>query len=135
MSATTLQIIITALLSSGFVSGFIALLSKTVWSPESKNELARLGNEFAQQLLLEARSERQELRVTIQELEATVNVKNETINRLKHLAEEKDAVIHELEERQVMLAQKLQDGKPITLQDIFGDRAPKDFHLALDDPI
>ena len=135
MQVTFAQMLVTALLSSGLVGGIIALLTKTVWSPESKNDLARLGNEFAQQLLSDAKSERQELRLTIHELEQSISTKNDAIERLKQLAAEKDRVISELEERRLKMAQKLQAGTAITLQDIFGDKAPREFHITLDEVV
>ena len=123
----TSQVIIVAVLSSGLASAIVAFFSKKAWSPESKNELARLGNEFAQQLLKDARSERAELRATIHELEtATIDHKG-SIERLTRLVEEKDRVIHELEERRILIARKLQQGKAITLYDVFGDHTPEEF--------
>lgn len=130
MNLNYAQLIVTALLSSGFVTGMIALFGKTLTSPESKNDLARLGNEFAHQLLLDAKSEREELRLTIRELEQTNITQIDIIGRLEKLAHEKDKVIEELERRQIVIANKLQAGDPITLQDIFGPTAPKEFQLS-----
>lgn len=121
------EVLITALLTSGFVTGIFTLVTKKVWSPESKNELARLGSEFAQQLLRDAKSEREELRLTIRELQETVSIHHKTIDRLEHLAKAKDKIIAELEERQFKMAEKLRQGLPITLIDIFGDDAPDGF--------
>ena len=129
------QIVVTALLSSGLVGGFLALVTKSMWSPESKNELARLGNEFAQQLLQDAKVEREELRITIRDLEHSLSTKREIIERLNQLAEDKDIVIHDLEQRQIMMAEKLKQGKPITLQDIFGGNAPTNYHLGYDEVV
>lgn len=122
-----LQIFVTALLSSGLVGGLITLLSKRVWSPESKNELARIGSEFAQLLLEEARTEREELRMTIAELEASLLSKEEAIKRLNKMANEKDSVIQLLEERQFVVARKIQQGELVSLYDIFGPKTPPEF--------
>lgn len=124
---TAIQMVITALLSSGLVGGFITLVSKKVWSPESENELARIGNEFAQKLLEDARTEREELRTTIRELENGMASKEQTIDRLKRLADDKDAVIRLLEDRQYIVARKLQLGEIITVRDIFGPETPDEF--------
>ena len=127
--ANIVQIVVTALLSSGLVGGLITLLSKRVWSPESKNELARIGSEFAQLLLEEARTEREELRMTIVELEASILTKEEAIERLKLMAREKDSVISLLEERQFVVARKIQQGELVSLYDIFGPKTPPEFLL------
>lgn len=132
MEANVIQIIFTALLSSGLVGGLVALLTKTIWSPESKNDLAKLGNDFAHQLLLDAKSERAELRLTITELEDSITTKYQTIRRLNQIAEDKDKVIRDLENRLSMMARKLEEGIPITLQDIFGDKAPKGLHISFE---
>lgn len=129
MEASLAQIVVASLLSSGFVGGVIAALTKAMWSPESKNELAKLGNDFAQQLLEDAKTEREELRLTIKELESILTDHEASITRLKALAEEKDRVINELERRQTILASKLQQGLTITLKDIFGDKASNDVIL------
>ena len=100
--------------------------TKKLWSPEAKNDLAKLGNDFARQLLQDAKSEREELRLTITELEDIVQENKASIDRLKALANEKDRVIQELERRMARLAEKVSSGDPITLQDIFGEKAPKD---------
>lgn len=122
-----IQVAVTALLSSGFVGGVMTLFSKKVWSPESKNELARIGNEFAQLLLEEARAEREELRQTIKELEHSIISKEDAIDRLQSIAREKDAVIQILEERQFIVAHKIQQGEVVTMYDIFGPHAPPEF--------
>lgn len=123
----TIQIIITALLSSGLVGGLITLFSKKVWSPEAHNDLAKIGNEFAHTLLEEARAEREELRQTIKDLEASIITKEETVRRLQRLADEKDQVISILEERQFVVARKIQRGEQVSIYDIFGPRAPEEF--------
>lgn len=136
MSDSTLApIIATALLSSGFVTGIFTLISKRIWSPETRNDLARIGNEFAQHLLEEARTERNELRLTIEELRRDNITKEETIRRLQKLADEKDHLIHSLEDRQLLLARKLQSGEPISLRDIFGNTVPSGFDLDLGEAI
>lgn len=122
------QIVVTVLLSSGFVGGVMALLTKQMWSPESKNDLARLGNELAHQLLVDAKTEREELRLTIRELESTITEKGEVIARLNKIAHEKDRMISDLEDRQHKLALKIHLGEPITLYDIFGK------HPSTEDP-
>lgn len=134
-NATLAQIVVTALLSSGMVGGVLALITKSMWSPESKNELARLGNEFAQQLLQDAKVEREELRITIRDLEHSLSTKREIIERLNQLAEDKDIVIRNLEERQIKMAEKLKKGLPITLQDIFGGNAPAKYKLGYDEVV
>lgn len=134
-NATLVQIVVTALLSSGMVGGVLALITKAEWSPESKNELARLGNEFAQQLLQDAKVEREELRITIRDLEHSLSTKREIIERLNKLAEDKDIVIRNLEQRQIDMAEKLKKGLPITLQDIFGGNAPANYTLGYDEVV
>lgn len=123
-NANTVQVITLAVLSSGLVSGLLTLFTKKLWSPESKNDLARLGNEFASQLLQDAKIEREELRQTIKDLEVSNDVKQSTIVRLERLLNEKHKRIAELEHRQHDLALKLQSGKELTLQDLFGERVP-----------
>lgn len=120
------QVIVSVIISSSFVGGVFAAFTKKMWSPEAKNDLAKLGNDFARQLLEDAKSERQELRLTIAELEDVVQENKASITRLKLLAEEKDRVIQELERRMARLAEKISSGEVITLQDIFGEKAPKD---------
>lgn len=117
-----IQIAITALLSSGLVGGIMTIFSKKVWSPESKNELARIGNEFAQLLLEEARAEREELRRTIDELERVILEKKEALEKLEAIAREKDQVIHMLEDRQMMVARKIREGELVSLDDVFGPK-------------
>lgn len=134
-NSTLAQIVVTALLSSGMVGGVLALITKSMWSPESKNELARLGNEFAQQLLQDAKVEREELRITIRDLEHSLLTKREIIERLNQLAEDKDIVIRDLEQRQIKMAEKLKKGLPITLQDIFGGNAPANYTLGHDEVV
>ena len=135
MNASVLQILITALLSSGFVGGLVALFTKQVWSPEAKNDLSRLGNEFARQLLSDAKAEREELRLTIHELENNMATTQVTVARLNAMAEEKDRVIAEFEQRLTKMARKLQQGLPISMQDIFGDKAPKEFTFGPSGPV
>lgn len=125
MDPDTLQILVAAVLSSGLVSGAITFLTKKARSPESQNQLAKLGNDFAAQLLTDARTEREELRLTIKELESSNDTKQSSIDRLTGLLNEKDRRINELEERQQVLAHKLQRGEAITLVDIFGAEAPE----------
>jgi len=132
MNPDLLQTIIAAVLSSGLISGIFTLVSKRSRSPESQNELARLGNEFASQLLEDARAERKELRATIIELEKSNSTKQETIDRLKSLLDEKDKRINELEDRQHILAGKLRAGEQITLADIFGKNAPSEIRVVVD---
>jgi septal ring factor EnvC (AmiA/AmiB activator) len=141
MSPEALQAIITAILSGGFVGGAFSLFTKKSRSPESQNDLARLGNEFAAQLLEDARKERTELRLTISELEQTnkehveaSTTKQESIDRLKRLLEDKNDRIRILETQRETVAQKLQNGEKITLADIFGRDAPK-IQLFVDESI
>lgn len=119
-----IQVLVTALLSSGFIGGFLALIQKKIWSPESENDLVRIGNEFANQLLLEARVERKELRLTITELESVNASKEDSIARLLKIVENKDAMIRQLESRQYALAEKIREGEVITFRDLFGSDAP-----------
>lgn len=121
------QLFITVLVSSGLIGGLATLITKRVWSPETKNDLARIGNEFAQQLLNDARAEREELRVTIKELEKNVVTKQESIDRLKKLLEEKDEAIDLCEQRHLMVARKIQMGQEVTLEDIFGEHFSQKF--------
>lgn len=127
------QVAVTALISSGFVGGLMTLLSKKVWSPESKNDLAKIGNDFAQLLLEEARTERAELRTTIKELEKSLVVKEEAMDRLERIANEKDVVIQTLEERQFQVARKVQLGEKVSFYDIFGPRTPPEFIVGFKD--
>lgn len=118
------QLVVSVLLSAGFVSGIFALFTKKMWSPESKNDLAKLANDFASQLLNDAKVEREELRLSIRELEGVVTENREIIHRLESLAKEKDKVIGALEERLKIIAEKVRDGRVVTIKDIFGDSAP-----------
>lgn len=120
----TVQVITLAVLSSGLVSGLFTLFAKKLWSPESENDLARLGNEFASQLLRDAKVEREELRQTIKDLEESNDVKQSTILRLERLLHEKNQRITELEKQKGEVVRKLKNGEQITLHDLFGDMAP-----------
>jgi len=131
-SDSIFQTIAVAILTGGLVSGIFALVTKRARSPESQNELARLGNEFATKLLEDARTERTELRLTIKDLESSNGTKQTTIDRLNALLETKNNRIDELEKRQQIVAVKLQAGEKITLQDIFGEDAPTDIHVVVD---
>lgn len=129
------QMVVSVLLSGGFVGGLFALLTKSMWSPESKNDLARLGNDFARQLLADAQTERAELRLTIHELETNKTAHLETIERLKNLLNEKNRVIRELEERLTRMAEKLSAGEAISLRDIFGENAPDHTYYSPDEAV
>jgi predicted nuclease with TOPRIM domain len=138
MTPEMFQNIIVSILGGGLVAGVFSLLTKKSKSPESQNELARLGDEFASQLLKEAQLERKELRLTIEELEKSVKEQStsiktleESIERLKVILQAKDDRISELEDRQTLLAEKLQHGEKISLTDIFGKDAP-DVHIVVD---
>ena len=122
-----------ALLSS-FISSITTIAVKKLVSPESRNELARIGNEFAEQLLKEARSEREELRATISELEGVLVANHETITKLRHIANEKDLVIQELESRRFNVALKLRNGQTVTAEDVFGAKVPIEFYENNDAP-
>lgn len=135
MELNMVQVIVTALLSSGFVGGLMTLLQKMIPSPESKNDLARLGNEFAHQLLIDAKTEREELRLTIRELEDLITEKRDTVDRLKQLAKDKDDTIRDLEERLIKMAEKLESGQRITLRDIFGEKAPEGFLITKEEVV
>jgi uncharacterized coiled-coil protein SlyX len=126
------QLIVTTLLSSGLVTGLFTLITKKVASPEAKNDLARLGNEFARQLLIDAKSEREELRLTITELESVLSNKSDKIERLNQMLEDKDIVIKQLEARLRTISIKIQHGEPITLRDIFGEKAPDNLYVTQD---
>lgn len=133
MTPEFIQQVVLGILGGGGVAGIFALVNKRSRSPESQNELARLGNEFAKQLLDDARSERKELRDTIKELEESNSAKQESIDRLNTIAENKDRRIAELERRQNLVAQKLQAGEKITLSDIFGGDSPAQIHIVMDE--
>ena len=122
-----------ALLSS-FISSITTIAVKKLVSPEARNELARIGNEFAEQLLKEARSEREELRATISELEGVLVANHETITKLRHIANEKDLVIQELESRRFNVALKLRNGQTVTAEDVFGAKVPIEFYENNDAP-
>lgn len=133
------QIVIT-LLTSGLITGIFALLTKRSRSPESQNELARLGNEFAAKLLEDARKEREELRITIDKLEgiktqkdSELESKNQAIQNLTNILADKNRKIEELEFRRGVVARKLQMGEIITLRDIFGADAPDEIGLPVDE--
>jgi hypothetical protein len=113
-------IIITALMSSSVVAALVTLFSKKVVSPEAKIDLARMGSEFAHQLLMDAKVEREELRLTIKELEGLVQEKNDSIKRLTKVLDEKERVIRKLERTQVVMINKLRLGEPVKLEDITG---------------
>lgn len=117
-------------LSSSFISSLTTIAVKKLVSPESRNELARIGNEFAEQLLREARSEREQLRATITELESVLVANHETITKLRRIAHEKDMVIQELEARRFTVALKLKHGQTISAEDVFGARVPAEFGVA-----
>lgn len=120
----TLQVIIAAVLSSSFIGGVFTLLTKKVSSPENKTSLASLSNEFASQLLTDARAEREELRLTIRELERLLGKNEDTIKRLNALLVEKDRRITELDEHRKVMLTKINLGQRVTLTDLFGDIAP-----------
>jgi predicted nuclease with TOPRIM domain len=124
------QIVVSILLSSGLIGGIMALFTKTVWSPESRNELSKMGNEFARQLLADAKAEREELRLTIRELEASNEAKTETIARLRAILTQKDETIKKLERNRVHLALKLRNGEAIHIRDIFGGDYPDDYDFS-----
>lgn len=123
------QMIAAFIFGSATVTGLFSIFNKKVESPEAKTDLARLVHETAHQLIVDAKSEREELRLTIRELNASIVTKDETIQRLEKLAEEKDAVIAELEARQIRLARKITAGIQITLRDVFGDIIPPDYDI------
>lgn len=128
------QVVTAVALSSSFISSITTIAVKKLVSPESRNELARIGNEFAEQLLKEARSEREELRATISELEGVLVANHETITKLRHIAHEKDLVIHELESRRFNVALKLRNGQTVTAEDVFGAKVPIEFYENNDAP-
>lgn len=119
-----IQTLVSSTVAAAIVAGFFAFITKKSKSPESQNALAEIGTKFASQLLTEAQLERKELRLTITELEKANDVKQESIDRLRGILEEKNRRIAELENRQHTVAFKLHRGQVITLQDIFGDDAP-----------
>lgn len=113
-------IIITALMSSSVVAALVTLFSKKIVSPEAKIDLARMGSEFAHQLLMDAKVEREELRLTIKELEGLVQEKNDSIKRLTKVLDEKERVIRKLERTQIVMINKLRLGEPVKLEDLTG---------------
>lgn len=133
MTPQFIQLLISSLLGGGVVGGIFAVITKKSKSPESQNELARLGNEFASKLLEDARVERKELRDTIKELESTKAAQSTSIDKLNNILQAKDDKIQELENRQQILAHKLQIGEVITLKDIFGKDAPSTMYLTIDE--
>lgn len=128
-----LQSAISSLLGGGVVAGIFAVITKKSSSPESQNELARLGNDFASKLLEDARAERKELRDTIKELESTKSAQSASIEKLNGILSSKDEKIRELEDRQQTLAHKLRLGEKITLKDIFGKDAPSEITFTVDE--
>lgn len=119
-----IQTAVSSVVVAAVVSGIFTYVNKRSKSPESQNQLAQIGADFAAKLLSDAVVERRELRTTITELEKSNDVKQESIDRLKGILAEKDRRIADLVNRQHMVASKLQRGEVITLQDIFGDDAP-----------
>lgn len=139
MTPEILQTVIIALIGSGLFQAVSTVVSKRSKSPESQNELARLGNEFASKLLEDARVERKELKDTIVQLESIkssqaneLETKNNAINKLQQILHEKELKITDLENRQQEVARKLQVGEKITLSDIFGRDAPQGIHVIVD---
>ncbi len=110
--------------AGGLGTVLVQTIGKRVKTPADENERTKLGNEFLRSLLEDARKEREELRMTIDELRA-LDVKNtEAIRRLQTIADSKDDRIRELESRQAANAAKLQAGHPLTLADILGTTPP-----------
>jgi phage-related minor tail protein len=126
MAATGIDATIVGIIAflSSLVSSLTTIAVKKERSPESKNELARIGNEFAEQLLNEARSEREQLRATISELESVLATNHDTMTTLRRIAVEKDLVIQELEARRFNVALKLRNGQKVTYEDVFGTKVP-----------
>lgn len=124
MPAELLQSTVVAGLVSAVVLGIFQLINRRTRTPESEAERTRLGNDFLRGLLDDARKEREELRATITELKQTNETNVDAIRRLQTLLDDKTDRIEKLEDRQQMLAGKLQAGEQITLADIFGSDAP-----------
>lgn len=124
MPAELLQSTVVAGLVSAVVLGIFQLINRRTRTPESEAERTRLGNDFLRGLLDDARKEREELRATITELKQTNETNVDAIRRLQTLLDDKTDRIEKLEDRQQMLAEKLQSGEQITLADIFGADAP-----------
>lgn len=123
---TVFQQIVLSMVSSGVLVALITAFSRLLPSSDVKrqeqNELINMGNEFAKELLDQARVEREELRKTLAEL-AEIRVKNNvTIAKLEQLVIDKDYTIREMETRQYAVASKIRMDLPVTDVDIFGVR-------------
>jgi hypothetical protein len=114
------EIIGAAVGSSTVTAGIFMLLSRVVPTPQHRANLIKLGNEFTEDLLKQARLEREELRASIRLLEQA-NIKSQLhIGQLKLLIAEKDRVIVELQSHQKKVAHKVSMGLEVTNADIFG---------------
>lgn len=101
------------------ITGILALLRK----PSDVNEAARIAREWYRGMLEDAKGEREELRKTIESLEAKDADNSADIDRLQTLLRRKDTRIRELEDRQAANVEKLRAGQVLTLADILGPDA------------
>lgn len=82
--------------------------------------MVKIGNEFVEDLLAQARLEREELRSTIRTLEEANGKADRELAELKILIAQKDVQIDELQRRQQHVAHKISLGLTITDIDVFG---------------
>ena len=97
-----------------------AIASRRLRTPSDDNDATRVAREWYRGMLEDAKSEREELRKSIEELRTVGLEKNAAIFRLEKLVRHKDERIAELEERQRKNVEKLRDGQVLTLSDILG---------------
>lgn len=107
---------ITAIASLG--TALLAIFGKKIWGASDQNESVKLGNEFLRGLLNDARTEREELRKTIDDLRADAKSHADAIARLTSILTSKDARIQQLETLLEALTEKLRRGEAITLADL-----------------
>lgn len=102
------------------ILALIAIFGKRVASKSDDNDAMKLGNEFLRGLLADAKSEREELRATIEELRDDRKSHEESLARLKSLLEQKNERIEQLEATLDRIAEKLSAGESVTLADLVG---------------
>lgn len=105
------------------ITGGYALLNKKTRAPADDNEAMKLGNEFLRGLLADAKSEREELKATIEGLKADTQAHKASVDRLEGLLRHKDDRIAELESIIDRLVAKLGQGELITVSDLFVKQA------------
>lgn len=102
------------------ILALIAIFGKRVASKSDDNDAMKLGNEFLRGLLADAKSEREELRATIEELRDDRKSHEESLARLKALLDQKNERIEQLEATLDRIAEKLSAGESVTLADLVG---------------